>query len=38
MDDANERSFSATFFVAGIGQFPGNIEKQVKLTVVGEQP
>jgi hypothetical protein len=27
----------ATYFVAGIGHFPENIEKQVKAIVVGEQ-
>ncbi|KAI6174732.1 Protein Skeletor, isoforms D/E [Aphelenchoides fujianensis] len=29
---------SSTYFVAGIGQFPDNIEKQVKAIVVGERP
>ncbi|KAI6188631.1 Protein Skeletor, isoforms D/E [Aphelenchoides besseyi] len=35
--DPEEDARGSTYFVAGIGQFPDNIEKQVKVIVVGER-
>lgn len=36
--EPEENARGSTYFVAGIGQFPDNIEKQVKISVVGERP